>query len=65
MNPARIQIDPLILTGKPFIAGTRLSVDFIQGLVKNGWNVATLVDIYPYLTSEDIQAALDYKIPAA
>ena len=33
----RIALDPAVLTGKPVIRGTRLSVDFIIGLMADGW----------------------------
>ena len=34
----RISLDPAVLTGKPVIAGTRLPVDFIIGLMADGWS---------------------------
>ena len=37
-DPARIVLDPTILVGKPVIRGTRLAVDFIIGLMADGWN---------------------------
>ena len=33
----RIVIDPDILVGKPVVKGTRLSVDFLLGLLGQGW----------------------------
>ena len=32
-DPARIILDPTILAGKPVIRGTRLSVEFVIGLM--------------------------------
>ena len=54
----RISCDPAILCGKPVIAGTRLSVEFILGQMAHGATIADLVEEYPRLTSEDIQACL-------
>jgi uncharacterized protein (DUF433 family) len=34
-----IIVDPKILVGKPVIKGTRLSVEFVLGLLANGWSV--------------------------
>lgn len=56
----RIVIDPNILVGKPVIKGTRLAVEFIVDLLAQGWSEEDLLDNYPGLTSEDIQACLGY-----
>ena len=42
-DPTRIVLDPMILAGKPVIRGTRLTVDFVIGLMADGWNET---DIY-------------------
>ncbi len=42
-EPPRIVIDPAILAGKPVIRGTRLSVDFIIGLMADGWSEADIL----------------------
>jgi uncharacterized protein (DUF433 family) len=36
-DPARIVLDPTILVSKPVIRGTRLAIDFIIGLMADGW----------------------------
>ena len=56
----RIVLDPKILAGKPVVRGTRLSVDFIIGLMADGWPEADIVRNYPGLTREDITACLAY-----
>lgn len=58
-NP-RIVLDPAILAGKPVIRGTRLSVDFIIGLLADGWSEPDILRNYPGLTHEDIAACLAY-----
>ena len=39
----RIVIDPAVLAGKPVIRGTRLAVDFIVGLLAQGWTEADIL----------------------
>jgi uncharacterized protein (DUF433 family) len=56
----RIVIDPAILTGKPVIRGTRLAVEFVVGLLAQGWAVEQILDNYPGLAREDVQACLEY-----
>jgi uncharacterized protein (DUF433 family) len=54
----RITIDPAVLSGKPVIRNTRLSVDFILGLLGAGWAEADILANYPGLTRDDIAACL-------
>jgi len=55
---ARITVNPKVLTGKPVIKGTRLSVEFILNLMAHGSTTAEILDEYEGLTLEDIQACL-------
>ena len=57
--PNRIIIDPSICVGKPCIKGTRLSVDFILGLLAQDWSYNQIQNEYK-ITKEDILAVLDY-----
>jgi uncharacterized protein (DUF433 family) len=56
----RIEINPAILTGKPIIRGTRISVELIMKLVAQRWTDEQIVKEYPMLKKEDIQEALHY-----
>jgi uncharacterized protein (DUF433 family) len=56
----RIVIDPIILTGKPVVKGTRLAVEFIVDLLAQGWSEGDILRNYPGLTKDDIQACLHY-----
>jgi len=56
----RIAADPSVLLGKPVIKGTRLSVDFVVGLLAQGWAEEEVLRNYPGITREDIQACLQY-----
>lgn len=56
----RITIDPQVLVGKPVIKGTRLAVEFIVDLLAAGWTHEQILDNYPHIRREDIQACLAY-----
>jgi uncharacterized protein (DUF433 family) len=56
----RIVLDPQVLTGKPVVKGTRLSVEFLVGLLAQGWSEADVLRNYPGLTREDLLACLSY-----
>lgn len=55
-----IRVDPEICSGKPTISGTRIMVKNILGLVAGGYAVDQIVEAYPELTQEMVQAALEY-----
>jgi uncharacterized protein (DUF433 family) len=57
----RIVFDPRILGGKPVIKGTRLSVEFILGLLSSGVPEGEILEDYPYLSKTGIQACLNYR----
>ncbi len=54
----RIALNPNVLTGKPVIKGTRLSVEFILNLLAHGSTTTEILNEYHGLTVEDIQACL-------
>lgn len=56
----RITLDPAVLAGKPVIRGTRLAVEFVIGLLADGWSEANIIANYPGITHEDILACLAY-----
>lgn len=56
----RILIDPEVLVGKPVIRGTRLAVEFVIGLMADGWTEADILEGYPGITRDDILACLAY-----
>lgn len=58
MDHDRIILDPAILAGKPVIRGTRLSVEFIIGLLADGWSEAAIVENYPGMAHDDVLACL-------
>ncbi|NJN96251.1 MAG: DUF433 domain-containing protein [Anaerolineales bacterium] len=56
----RITIDPNVCFGKPCIRGTRIWVSLILDFLANGMTMEELLEEYPYLTIEDIRAAIAY-----
>ena len=55
-----IAYNPEILSGKPHIVGTRLSIEFILELVASGATKDELLKTYPQLTAESVEEALKY-----
>lgn len=60
----RITVDPGVLAGKPVIKGTRMAVEFLIELLAERWTHEQILNNYPQLTEEDIQAALHYAAEA-
>lgn len=57
----RIEIKADVLAGKPVIKGTRLSVEFLLGLLAEGWSEQQLIENYPQLQREDLQAVFAFS----
>jgi uncharacterized protein (DUF433 family) len=51
-----INSNKAILGGKPIIAGTRLAVEHIQARLADGWTNEMLLESFPTLKPEHIQA---------
>jgi uncharacterized protein (DUF433 family) len=58
----RIVCDPDILSGKPVIQGTRISVEFLMELLANNWIHEEIIENYPQIKKEDILSALAYSL---
>ena len=56
----RITVDPDVLAGKPIIKGTRVSVEFVIGLLARGWTAQQILREYDHLKPEDVRACLAY-----
>jgi uncharacterized protein (DUF433 family) len=56
----RITFNPRVLAGKPIIRGLRISVAMILELLAKGATIKEILEDYPDLEPEDIQAALFY-----
>ena len=66
MEPYRqfIVSDPKVMMGKPTIAGTRITVEFILESLAAGETIEQLLEDHPRLTREAIQAALAFAAEA-
>jgi uncharacterized protein (DUF433 family) len=60
----RIEINPRVMLGKPVIRGTRITVELILRKLGEGATEHDLLEAYPHLTREDIQAAMTYAADA-
>lgn len=56
----RIMTSPDTLFGRPRIAGARIGVDFILDLMASGWSSQRILDEYPHLKPEDLQAVFAF-----
>ncbi len=56
----RISIDPEVMGGRPCIKGTRVTVATIVGLLASGASEQRLLELYPYVTVEDVRQSLAY-----
>jgi len=52
--------DQDVLLGKPTIKGTRISVEHIVGLLAQGWSENDILENFPRLTKESLQAVFAY-----
>ena len=56
----RISVDAAICGGRPTIAGTRVRVSDILEMLAGGATEAEIVADYPYISTQDVRAALAY-----
>ena len=59
----RISVSPQVHFGKPCVAGTRISVQSVLELVREGLSFSQIIqDYYPDLETEDIRACIQHAI---
>ena len=56
----RIEINPAVMTGKPVIRGTRITIELILCKLAEGASDAELLEDYPHIGLDDIRAAIAY-----
>ncbi len=61
---ARIEVNSKVMQGKPVIRGTRITVELILRKLGEGAARQELLEAYPHLTTDDIQAAIRYAADA-
>ncbi len=59
-----IQSNPAVMMGKPVIAGTRITVEYILEKLAAGEAVEQILDAHPRLTKDAVQAALEFAAKA-
>ena len=64
MSKNLIHSDPSIMMGKPVIKGTRIPVELLLRKLSEGATESDLLNAYPRLTRQDIQAAIRYAADA-
>lgn len=57
-----IHSHPKIMLGKPVIKGTRITVKSIKTKIANGFTINDLLEMYPHISKENIQACIAYQI---
>lgn len=57
-----IEVNPKVCHGKPIIRGTRIMVRNILGALAGGDSIVDILQNYPELTYEDVEAAIAYAI---
>ena len=55
-----IELNPKIMTGKPVIKGTRITVELILEKLSAGETEEDIIEAHPHLTNNDIKAALAF-----
>ena len=60
MTHSRITLEPGKRGGRPCIRGMRITVYDVFSYLAAGMSVAEILDDFPYLTPEDIQACLAF-----
>ena len=61
----RIDSDPLILSGKPLLTGTRISVEIVMRMLAGGRSNAEIFIDYAHLFPEDLDACIRYAATGA
>lgn len=59
-SAAKISVDAQVMSGRPVIRGTCVTVELVLRELSEGVTEADLLDAYPDLTTEGIHAALAY-----
>lgn len=52
--------NPEVMLGKPVIKGTRITVELIMRKMASGYAIDDILQQYPHLKTQQIQAAFEY-----
>ncbi len=56
----RIEIKPEVMSGKPVIKGTRITVEHVLLALAGGSSAVDIVGMHPHITTDDVRAACAY-----
>ena len=56
----RIVVNPQVMAGEPVIKGTRITVALVLNLLEKGTTIEEILDDYPHITLEDVQACFGF-----
>lgn len=59
---AGITFDSNIMGGKPCIRGMRVTAGMVLGMLASGHSRTRILELYPYLEDEDINAAVTFFV---
>jgi len=62
---SRVQVDPKVCSGRPYIRGTRIQIAVILDALSEGLSPSEVLDHYPDLTTDDLRAAVAYAFKLA
>jgi uncharacterized protein (DUF433 family) len=57
-----ISLNPQVMTGKPVIKGTRITVELILERLGTGWTTEQLLKSYPHISEDSVRACLLYAV---
>ena len=58
----RITLNPDVCNGKPTVRGMRITVETILQYLAAGDSIETILEAYPFLEKEDIQASIAFAL---
>ena len=65
MDSGRVSIDHRVMGGVPCVAGTRIPVATVIGMIASGLATGQILAEYPQLAAADVQACLIHAARAA
>lgn len=57
-----IESNPTIMLGKPVIKETRITVEIILRKLSDGFSKKDILEMYPHIETDDIQACIAYAV---
>ena len=62
---SRVQVDPNVCSGRPYICGTRIPIAVVLDALSEGLTPQEVLDHYPDLIADDLRAAVVYACKLA